>query len=282
MNRTRTTSMALAVLSALAASGCEQPAETADAGSGYMVGEDEAILMRVNGRTVPEARLSAYAPPGIEIDEQVRVQVSQNIVVSELLTAEAIAHELHKSIEIREQMEIARQTVLSRAIISKLLEGASVSEAEVQSRYDQIAQGMQGHKEYNARHILVESEEEAKEIIAQLETDMSQFAKIAQEKSSDPGSGRNGGELGWASPETYVPEFSASIQELGEGGLTKEPVKSQFGWHIIAVDGIREQDPPPLDDQLRERIQSSIQNEVITAYIDDLRSKAEIEQGSAN
>jgi peptidyl-prolyl cis-trans isomerase C len=274
--------MALAVLSALAASGCEQPAETADAGSGYMVGEDEAILMRVNGRTVPEARLSAYAPPGIEIDEQVRVQVSQNIVVSELLTAEAIAHELHKSIEIREQMEIARQTVLSRAIISKLLEGASVSEAEVQSRYDQIAQGMQGHKEYNARHILVESEEEAKEIIAQLETDMSQFAKIAQEKSSDPGSGRNGGELGWASPETYVPEFSASIQELGEGGLTKEPVKSQFGWHIIAVDGIREQDPPPLDDQLRERIQSSIQNEVITAYIDDLRSKAEIEQGSAN
>jgi len=269
MKRTPLALAAAAALPLLVA--CEQQSE-----GGYSIGSEENVIMRINGKSVPEARLAAYAPQGVTLDEALLEQLSENIIASELLSAKALEEGLQNQPEIREQIEVARQNVLGRAVVNRLIEENPVTDEAIEAQYAQLVSQIEGGNEFNARHILVETEEEANEIVEQIGEDLSLFSDIAREKSIDPGSGQNGGELGWSSPDAYVPEFSEALQALEIGEFTREPVESQFGWHVILVDDIREVAVPELDDEIRTQLQSALQNQVIGQYIDDLRTKAEI------
>ncbi len=250
-------------------------------GRNYMIGKDETIIMRIDGQDIPEARLVAYATPGVEINDQMRQQLIDNIVINQLLSAKA-GSELGTDPHIREQIEIARQGILSRALLSRMIKENPVSDEQVQQNYDRIVAENAGAKEYNSRHILVQEEAEAREILAELQADPSKFADIAGERSIDTGSGQNGGELGWTSPENFVPEFSNAMIAIEKGTIGAEPVQSQFGWHIISVTDVRDAPVPELNAELRQQIASTLQNEIVSRLIGDIRREANVEDLKGN
>ena len=146
-----------------------------------------------------------------------------------------------------------------------------VSDAEIKAEYDKFASANTG-KEFRARHILVESEAEAKALIAQIQGGAS-FEELAKSKSKDPGSGANGGDLDWANPSNFVPEFSEAMKALDKGQMTEAPVKSQFGWHIIRVDDIRQAQLPPIE-QFKPQIQQHLGQQKLTQYREELLKSA--------
>jgi peptidyl-prolyl cis-trans isomerase C len=149
-----------------------------------------------------------------------------------------------------------------------------ISDDQLKQEYDKLKANL-GKSEYNVSHILVETEDEAKAIIAQLGK-KGKFDKIAKAKSKDAGSAERGGSLGWAVPSNFVPPFANAMLSLKKGTYTKEPVKSQFGWHIIKLDDVRDLKVPSFE-ELKPQIQQRLQQQSIQEYIADLRSKAKIE-----
>ncbi len=149
-----------------------------------------------------------------------------------------------------------------------------MTDAEVKAEYDKFAAASAG-KEYKARHILVEKEDEAKAIIANLKKG-AKFEDIAKKQSKDPGSGANGGDLDWAPAASYVPEFSQAMVKLEKGQLSDAPVQSQFGWHVIRVDDIREAQLPSLD-ELKPQITQQITQQKMQQYQQGLRDKAKVQ-----
>ena len=150
-----------------------------------------------------------------------------------------------------------------------------VSEADVQSAYDEAAKEFKPQKEFNASHILVASEDEAKAIEAQLK-DGGDFAAIAKEKSTDPGSGAQGGSLGWFGAGQMVPEFQAAVETLKPGEISA-PVQSQFGWHIVRLDEVRDTAFPPLA-EVKDQIENQVRQQKLEAEVAALRAKAAIEK----
>ncbi|HEX2586119.1 MAG TPA: peptidylprolyl isomerase [Steroidobacteraceae bacterium] len=149
----------------------------------------------------------------------------------------------------------------------------TVSDAELQSEY--TAKYGQPTKEFKASHILVKTEEEANAIIAKLKKG-ADFADLAKKNSTDPGSGKNGGDLGWFPGKQMVPEFTAALEKLEKGKITETPVKSQFGYHIIKLEDVRESAPPALAD-VKAQIESSLKQTKFQKYLEDLRTNAKVE-----
>jgi peptidyl-prolyl cis-trans isomerase C len=149
-----------------------------------------------------------------------------------------------------------------------------VSDADVKARYDELVKQNGGGKELHLHHILVDNEQQAKDLIAKIKGGAS-FEDLAKQYSKDPGSGKNGGDLDWSSPSAYVPEFGAAAEKLKKGEVTAEPVKTQFGWHIIRMDDSRDVAPPPLE-QVKQQISQQIQQEKLQAFEEDLKKKAVI------
>ena len=140
--------------------------------------------------------------------------------------------------------------------------------------YDKLAKGAGGGKEYRARHILVESEAEAKSVIEQLKKGV-KFEELAK-KSKDPGSAANGGDLDWNGPDTFVKPFSEAMVKLEKGKYTEMPVKSDFGYHVIRLDDVREQAPPPLE-QVAPQIKQELERRSIQTLQADLKAKARVQ-----
>ncbi len=149
-----------------------------------------------------------------------------------------------------------------------------MSDAEAKAEYDKAVAANSG-KEYKAHHILVEKEADAKDIIARLKKG-AKFEDIAKKQSKDTGSGANGGELDWASPNSYVPEFTAGLVKLKKGQVTDEPVKTQYGYHVIRLDDTRDAKLPPFE-QVKPQIVQQLQQQKVAKYRDELRAKAKIE-----
>ena len=149
-----------------------------------------------------------------------------------------------------------------------------VTDADIQAEYDKFVAANSG-KEYRARHILVEKEEQAKAIIARLKKG-AKFEDIAKKQSKDPGSGANGGDLDWAAAASYVPEFSEAMVKLDKGQLTQDPVKTQFGWHVIRVDDVRSAELPKLED-IKPQIAQQMQQQKLADFQKTLRDKAKVE-----
>jgi peptidyl-prolyl cis-trans isomerase C len=161
-----------------------------------------------------------------------------------------------------------------RALIEDFVKNNAPTDAEVKARYDDLVKGA-GGKEYHLHHILVEDEQQAKDLIAKIKAGAS-FEDLAKQYSKDPGSGKNGGDLDWSDPKAYVPEFAEAATKLQKGQMTATPVHTQFGWHIIRLDDTRAIAPPPLE-QVKPQIAQQMQQEKLQAFEEGLRKNAKIQ-----
>lgn len=232
----------------------------------------------VNGKPVPLSRIEALSQQitrsGRPVTPEMQGQIREEVIVREIFVQEAQSLGLDASAEYKNQMELARQTILIRELFSDFQKKNPVTDAEIQAEYDKFLAANSG-KEYRARHILVEKEDEAKAIIARLKKG-AKFEDIAKKSSKDPGSKASGGDLDWANPSSYVKEFSDAMVALGKGKITETPVKSQFGYHVIRLDDVREAQLPKLE-EVKPQIAQQLQQQKMANYTESLRAKAKIE-----
>ncbi len=229
----------------------------------------------VNGKAVPKARadllLQQAQRAGQQVTPEMEGQAKEQVVLREIFAQEAEKRGIAATPDYKAQMELARQSILIRELFEDFKKKNPVTDAEAKAEYDKFKAQATG-TEYRARHILVEGEDEAKALIAQIKGG-AKFEDLAKAKSKDPGSGRNGGDLDFAKPESYVPEFSKAMVALKKGEMTETPVKSQFGWHIIKLDDTREAQFPEFD-SVKGQIQQRQQQVKLQKFQDDLRKGA--------
>ncbi|NCN71391.1 MAG: peptidylprolyl isomerase [Rhodoferax sp.] len=232
----------------------------------------------VNGKAVPMARVEALsqqvARSGRQVTPEMQQQIKDEVIAREVFIQEAQKMGLDASEDFKTQMELARQTILIRELFTNYQKTHPVTDADIQAEYDKFA-ASNGGKEYRARHILVEKEAEAKAIIAQLKKG-GKFDEIAKKASKDPGSGAKGGDLDWAPAGNYVAEFATALKALTKGQTTDTPVKSQFGYHVIRLDDIRDAQLPKLDD-VKPQVAQQLQQQKLAKYQEELRNKAKVE-----
>lgn len=238
--------------------------------------EDKSVAL-VNGISIPQARVDLRvkiaAAQGQADSPELRKAIREDMINLEVMAQEAVKLGLNKSDEVTQQLELAKQQVLVGAFVQDYVKNHPISDDQLKAEYEKLKTKL-GDKEYSARHILVETEDEAKSIIAQLGK-KAKFEKLA-EKSKDAGSAEHGGSLGWAVPNNFVPPFANALLSLKKGEYTKEPVQSQFGWHVIKLDDIRDLKVPSFD-ELKPQLQQRLQQQTIQKALTDLRAKAKIE-----
>ena len=233
-------------------------------------------LAVVNGKAVPSARadamLAQLKQSGRPVDENMRVQVKDHLTSLEVFAQTAETQGIKSRPEFKQAAELALQSMLVTELFAQFERQHPVSAAEVKAEYDKFVAGNSG-KEFRARHILVESEAEAKALIAQIKGGAS-FEELAKSKSKDPGSGANGGDLDWSAPGNFVPEFAQAMSQLDKGQMSEAPVKSQFGWHIIRVDDIRQAQLPPIE-QFKPQIEQHLGQQKLAQYREELLKAAQ-------
>ncbi len=230
----------------------------------------------VNGKAVPKARFEALIEQVSKQRGQPRTpelerQLKDAMVMREIFVQEAERRGLQRSDEYRTQIENVRQDILIGMLFNEFQKPGAVSDADVKAEYDQF-KAQAGDKEYHARHILVEKEEDAKALIAQLKGG-AKFADLAKKSSKDPGSAGNGGDLDWAPAGNYVPEFSQAMVKLAPGKFTEEPVKSQFGYHVIQLEATREAKLPSME-EVKPQIVQRLQQQKLMKFRDELKKQA--------
>ena len=234
----------------------------------------------VNGKPVPKARADALLQQvqrqaqgaGQQLPPDLEKRVKDEVVLREIFVQEAEKRGLAASAEYRTQMEIARQGILLRELDADFRKKNPVTEAEQRAEYDKFKAQAGTEKEYRARHILVEKEDEAKALIAQIKGGAN-FEELAKKSSKDTGSAQNGGDLDWAQPGGFVPEFSKAMTSLAKGAITETPVQTQFGWHILKLDDVRDAQFPPFD-EVKAQIAQRLEQQKLAVFRDGLKSKA--------
>jgi peptidyl-prolyl cis-trans isomerase C len=231
----------------------------------------------VNGKPVPMSRVDMLADQiaktGRPVNDEVKGQIKEEVILREVFMQEAAKRGLAGNADVKAQMELARQTILIRELFNDFNKKNPVTDAEVKAEYDKFV-AANGGKEYKASHILVEKEDEAKAILADLKKG-AKFEELAKKLSKDPGSGAKGGDLDWANPGSYVPEFSEALVKLAKGETSAEPVKSQFGYHIIRVDDVRDAKLPSLE-EVTPQIKQQLGQQKLTQFQENLRKAATI------
>lgn len=234
-------------------------------------------LAVVNGKPVPSSRadvmIKQLATQGQADSPQLRAMVKEELINREILMQEADKRGITSSPEVKNQVEIARQSIAIRALVQDYLKKNPVSDADIKAEYDKF-KTQAGDKEYHARHILVENEDQAKAIIAKLKAG-AKFEDLAKQ-SKDPGSAANGGDLDWASPASFVKPFSDAMVALKKGQFTETPVKTQYGYHVIKLDDVRAAKIPTLE-EVKPQIAESLQQKKLQAFQQELHSKAKIQ-----
>lgn len=238
----------------------------------------------VNGKPVPKARAEQLISQVTKSGQQQRTpeleaQVKDEVVLREIFLQEAEKRGIPASADYKAQMEMARQSILIRELFADFAKKNPVSDADAKAEYDKFKAQNSG-QEFRARHILVEKEEEAKALIAQIKGG-AKFEDLATKNSKDPGSAANGGDLDWANGNSYVKEFTEALSKLQKGEMTQEPVKSQFGYHIIKLEDTREAQFPAFDDVKAQIVQRLNQQKVGT-FQQELKSKAKTDYKFAN
>ena len=235
-------------------------------------------LAIVNGKPVPKSRVDMLtqqlAKSGRPVSPEMQGQLKDEVIAREIFMQEAQKRGLDATDDYKAQMELARQTILIRELFADYQKSNPVTDAEIKAEYDKFV-AANGGKEYKARHILVEKEDEAKKVIADLKKG-AKFEDLAKKMSKDPGSGANGGDLDWATASSYVPEFAEAMVKLKKGETTPAPVKSQFGWHVIRVDDVREAQLPKLE-EVRPQISQQLQQQKLAQFQESLRKGAKVE-----
>ena len=239
----------------------------------------EPAAATVNGITIAKSRVDMIVQQGIAAGQQdspeARKGIIEKLAMQTLAAEEAIKKGLDKSPEIVAQIDLIRQSVLANAYVQDLIKNGTASDEMLKAEYEKIKAQITG-TEYKARHILVEKEADAKDIIARLKKDPGSFAKLAMEKSKDAGSKASGGELGWFDPSRMVPEFVAAVSKLDKGAITQEPVKTQFGYHVIQLEDSKPIEAPPFE-EIKPQLAQHLQQQNVQKQMEDLKAKAKIE-----
>lgn len=235
-------------------------------------------VAKVNGVSIPQSRadflMKEMASQGRPDTPEIRNAIKQELINREIVAQEAIKKGYDKKPEVATQIALQRQSVLINAYLQDHLKTHPISDDDVIKEYEK-AKATAGSKEYKVRHILVETEDEAKQVIAQLGKGAS-FEKLAGEKSKDQGSKGRGGDLDWAVPGRYVPAFGQAITKLKKGQVSEAPVQTQFGWHVIRVDDERASKFPAFD-EVKPQIQQQLRQQAVGKAFSDLRAKAKVE-----
>jgi peptidyl-prolyl cis-trans isomerase C len=235
-------------------------------------------IATVNGVPVPQARadvlMQQQAQRGAPDTEQMRSAVREELINREVLAQEARKAGAEKAPEVQTQLDMVRQEIVVSYYLREFARKNPITEAEIQKEYDR-AKSQHGDKEYKARHILVESEDQAKGLIADLKKG-AKFDELATKNSKDTGSAQRGGDLDWNVPGTFDKQFSDAMVKLEKGRYTDAPVKTRFGFHIIQLDDVRPAKFAALG-EVRPRIQQMLVQNKIEQLIKGLRAKAKIE-----
>jgi peptidyl-prolyl cis-trans isomerase C len=237
-----------------------------------------AHIATVNGVGVPRTRadllMQQQGSRGMPDNDQTRAMVRDELINREVIAQEAQKSGLAKNPEVQMQVDMARQEVLVGAYIRDWMRKNPVTDADVQKEYER-AKAQAGDKEYRARHILVETEEQAKNLIAELKKG-GKFEDLASKNSKDPGSAQRGGDLDWSVPTTFDRQFSDAMVKLEKGKFTETPVRTRFGFHVIQLDDVRAVKFPALN-EVRQRISQQITQTKIDELVKSLRAKAKVE-----
>ena len=235
-------------------------------------------IATVNGVPVPRARaealLSQQRARGMPDNDQSRNMVREELVNREVLMQEAQKSGIARSPEVASQLDLARQEIIISAYLRDWVRKNPVSDAEVQKEYERV-KAEQGDKEYRARHILVETEDQAKTLVAELKKG-GKFEELAAKNSKDPGSKDRGGDLDWHGPGDFDRAFSDAMMKLEKGKFTETPVRTRFGFHVIQLDDVRMGRFPSLA-EVRPRIQQQLTQHRIDELVKGLRGKAKVE-----
>ncbi len=240
---------------------------------------DADKVATVNGVVIPQAKMNflvqQLSARGQQDTPELRAKLRDDLIRNEIIVQEALKQGLDKNAEVISQIDMARTQILFGAYLTDYMKANPVGEADMKAFYDKEVKPQFAGKEYRARHILVEKEADAKTILADLKKGK-KFEDLAKAKSTDKGSGANGGDLGWANPSDFVKEFSDAMTKLPKGKITDVPVKSQFGFHIIKLEDVREMKGPAYE-EVKEEIRKELQNKQLQKLVGDLRSKAKVE-----
>jgi len=244
---------------------------------GSAFAEDKSVAL-VNGASIPQSRIDlriqAAAMQGQADTTELRKLIREDMINLEVLSQEATKIGLDKKPKIIQQLEIARQSVLVSAFAQHHTDENPFSDKQLRQEYSDVTAKL-GDNEYNARHILVETEKEAKAIIAKLKK-KGNFAKLAETQSGDAGSAEHGGSLGWSIPSNFVPPFANALLNLKKGTYTQKPIETAFGWHVIKLDDVRALKVPTYE-ELKPQLEQRLQQQMMQQVISNLRDKARIE-----
>lgn len=234
--------------------------------------------VKVNGKEIPQSRFDAGVKSRVSQGQpdtpELRNNVRDALINQEIIAQEALKRGLNKKPDVAAAIDINRQDILVNAYVQDYLERNPVTEDTLKKEYERI-KGQLGGREYKARHILVENENDAKEIIAQIRKGAS-FEKLAAERSKDTGTKDRGGDLDWSVPGNFVKPFGDALAKLKKGQMTEAPVQSNFGWHVIRLDDERAYQAPAYD-AVKQNLQRSLQQQMVQKMLAELRSKAKVE-----
>lgn len=269
-----TSALALLALTACNSKDADKTAASASASASA-----NAVAATVNGTAISQKQveliLKQQAAQGMPDNAESRKMIIDNLAMQLLVAQEAAKKGLEKTPEVADQLEMIKQSVLADAFVQDYMKSNTVTDEMLTAEYEKIKTQAAGNQ-YKARHILVEKEADAKDIIAKLNKDPKAFEGLAKAKSKDPGSKDKGGDLGWFDPRGMVPEFGAAVAKLENGKFTAEPVKSQFGYHVIMLEDTRA-NPVPTLEQVKPRLAQQVQQQNLKKMLDDLKAKAKIE-----
>lgn len=229
----------------------------------------------VNGKPVPVSRVDALIKTatrgGQEAPPELKAQARDTAVLREIFAQEAEKQGIPATPDYKTQLELMRQTVLINTLFQNFVKSHPISDADAQAEYNKIKAEQSG-TEFHARHILVDSEDEAKKLIAQIKAG-AKFEDLAKKSSKDTGSAENGGDLDWAKPTAYVPEFSTALQGLKKGQMTETPIKTQFGYHIIKLEDTRAAQFPAFE-EVKDKVKQQMEQVKLQDYQEKLRKAA--------
>lgn len=236
-------------------------------------GDGEPVAV-INGHPITGADLRAHAGMDEDSDRVESDELLEERISLELLRQEAIRRGLDRDAETRRILRLVETNLLASLLLERLTRELEISREDIRAEYERQIEAMRG-TEYRARHILVEKEGNARNLLARLD-EGADFAELAEAHSLDPGSGARGGELDWFVPQQMVPAFSEAAAALQPGETTDQPVRSQFGWHIIRLEETHAARVPELK-AVRAELVEILENRAIQEYLEDLRTQARIE-----
>jgi peptidyl-prolyl cis-trans isomerase C len=272
--------LASAITLALLTAGCDKGSNTAQTVPGSSAPEVVAVgdvVATVNGKPISQAAFEILSDEVNERRGENKVpddKIIEELIKRELLSQEIAASGAMKDPKFAAKIENAQRMMLSQAAAEQFIETVQVTDEDLKKEYDERV-GPMKTAEYKAKHILVETEQAAKDVIAKLAKG-EKFDALAKKFSKDPGSKDKGGDLGWFSPQQMVAPFSEAVIAMKNGETTQTPVQSQFGWHVIQREESREQAPPPFD-AVKDQLKNMVQTKKLQEHITALQTKAKVE-----